>query len=63
MGEGFWGQGLVIQWRRGFLNYRLGRLFVFEVVMDFDQVHAGLTDNVVFAVVGGCLHWSDSSVE
>jgi hypothetical protein len=45
------------------LNHRLGRLFVFEVVMDFDQVHAGLTDNVVFAVVGGCLHWSGSSVE
>ena len=53
----------IIQWRRGFLNYRPGLLFVFEVVMDFDQVHAGLTDNVVFAVVGGCLHWSGSSVE
>jgi hypothetical protein len=54
---------MIIQWRRGFLNYRPGRLFVFDVVMDFDQVHAGLTDNVVFAVVGGCLHWSGSSVE
>jgi len=31
--------------------------------MDFDQVRAGLTDDVVFAVVGGCLHWSGSSVE
>jgi hypothetical protein len=35
------------------LNYRLGRLFVFEVVMDFDQVHAGLTDDVVPAGVCG----------
>jgi len=31
--------------------------------MDFDQVHAGLTDDVGVAVVGGCLHWSGSSVE
>jgi len=62
-GERGWGRLLIIQWRRGFLNYRSGRLFIFEVVMDFDQVHAGLTDDVVFAVVGGCLHWSGSSVE
>jgi len=48
-----WGQVLIIQWRRGFLNYRPGRLFVFEVVMDFDQVHAGLTDDVVSAGVCG----------
>jgi hypothetical protein len=45
------------------LSHRPGRLFIFEVVMDFDQVRAGLTDNAVFAVVGGCLHWSGSSVE
>jgi hypothetical protein len=45
------------------LNHRPGLLFILEVVMDFDQVHAGLTDDVVLAVVGGCLHWSGSSVE
>ena len=45
------------------MSHRLGLLFVFEVVMDFDRVYAGLTDNAVFAVVGGCLHWSGSSVE
>ncbi|HOT73936.1 MAG TPA: hypothetical protein PLW42_11665, partial [Anaerohalosphaeraceae bacterium] len=42
-----WGQVLIIQWRCGFLNHWLWRLFVLEVVMDFDQVHAGLTDDVV----------------
>jgi len=63
MAERGWGRRLIIQWRRGFLNHRPGLLFVFEVVMDFDQVHAGLTDDAVFAVVGGCLHWSGSSVE
>jgi len=35
------------------LSHRLGRLFIFEVVMDFDQVHTGLTDNVVSASVCG----------
>ncbi len=55
--EGLRGELLIIQWRGGLLSHRLGLLFVFEVVMDFDQVHAGLTDNVVFAVVGGCMHW------
>ena len=53
MAERGWGRLLRIQWRRGFLNYRLGRLFIFEVVMDFDQVHAGLTDDVVSAGVCG----------
>jgi len=48
-----WGRRLIIQWRRGFLNHRPGLLFVFEVVMDFDQVHAGLTDDVVSAGVCG----------
>ena len=61
--EGGWGRLLRIQWRCWFLSHRPGRLFIFEVVMDFDQVRAGLTDNAVFAVVGGCLHWSGSSVE
>jgi len=61
--EGVWGKLLRIQWRGGFWNHRPGLLFIFEVVMDFDRVHAGLTDDVVFAVVGGCLHWSGSSVE